>query len=135
MGLIARQIEAAGVPTLCMGSALSILGAVFPPRIAFLDFPLGHTTGRAGELAEQVQILRDAFAAFEAASPGRVTRLDNVWEEGDAWKDRVMRPDPEDPHAADNRTVRFDTPQYQNEEDRIAAETGGECETCVYPSA
>ena len=38
VGLIARNAEAAGIPTLSMGSALDIMQAVNPPRAAFLDF-------------------------------------------------------------------------------------------------
>jgi hypothetical protein len=29
-----------------MASALDVIKAVKPPRAAFLDFPLGHTTGK-----------------------------------------------------------------------------------------
>ena len=56
MGLIARQIEAVGIPTLSMTSALSITRAVHPPRGAFLDYPLGHTTGKANEPGLQVEV-------------------------------------------------------------------------------
>ncbi|MEM1250627.1 MAG: hypothetical protein AAGA81_03720 [Acidobacteriota bacterium] len=132
MGLIARQIEAAGIPTLCLGSALSILGSVFPPRLAFVDFPLGHTAGKPNDPEGQLRLLRQALRGFEFAGPGRVLRVDEVWSEDDSWKDEVMRPDPENPAAADNRTERHATPQYQSEEDERAALERGDCPTCVF---
>ena len=49
MGLIARAIEAEGIPTLSVTSARDITRAVWPPRAAYLDYPLGHTSGRPHE--------------------------------------------------------------------------------------
>jgi hypothetical protein len=138
VGLIARQIEAAGIPTLCMTSALSITRAVNPPRAAFVDFPLGHTTGKPHEPALQRAILRDALAGFESLQePGSVLTLPYEWAEDDAWKDAVMRPDPSaagDSHA-DDRKERSAEPQYQTERDRTLADAAlakGECESCVF---
>ena len=65
MGLIAREIEAAGIPTLSMTRALSITRSVNPPRAAYLDFPLGHTTGKPHDAEGQRRILRDALAIFQ----------------------------------------------------------------------
>ena len=45
------------MPTLSMTSAWSITAAVWPPRAAFVDHPLGHTTGRAGDPAGQRAIV------------------------------------------------------------------------------
>ena len=143
MGLIARQIEAAGIPTLCMTSALSITRSVGSPRAAFLDYPLGHTTGKPHAPALQQRILRDALAGFHSiAEPGGVVMLDPEWADDDAWKDPIMRPRPSSdapgPSAAasaDDRTTRHATPQYQNERDRERAEHAlahGGCPTCVF---
>jgi len=63
---------------------------------------------------------------------GGFVMVDDFWADDDSWKDSVMRPDPEDPAAADNRTVRHDTPQYQSDEDRIAADAQDDCPTCVF---
>lgn len=140
MGLIAREIEGRGIPTLSMTSALSITRSVNPPRAAFLDYPLGHTTGKPHEPALQRSLLLDALTAFETLEePGAVLELPYTWEEGDAWKDHVMRPDPSagSGEAADDRTARHDTPQYQTERDRELAQealASGGCETCVFLS-
>ncbi len=71
VGLIARVVEEAGIPTLCMTSALDITQSVKPPRAVFVNFPLGHQTGRPNDPGIQRQIVRDAMRAFESIStPG-----------------------------------------------------------------
>ncbi len=140
MGLIARQIEAAGIPTLCMTSALSITRSVNPPRAAFLDYPLGHTTGKPDAPELQQSILRDALAGFVSIDePGGVLTLDYGWAENDDWKDQVMRPRESRGRSvtapADDRTTRHATPQYQCEEDRERAELAlalDGCPSCVF---
>jgi hypothetical protein len=113
VGLIAREIEATGIPTLCMTSAWSITAAANPPRSAFLDFPLGHTAGRPDEPEEQVSIMRDALALFGSiAEPGQIVPLDYAWPE--PWKHEARA-------LKDHRTPRHDTPQYERDADRAAA--------------
>ena len=94
MGLVARAVEEAGIPTLCMSSALDITRAVKPPRSVFVNFPLGHQTGRPHEPALQRSILLDAFRALETMSvPGGIVSLRYVWDEtGDAWEELEYRP-------------------------------------------
>ena len=126
VGLIARHAEAAGIATLCMTSALDITQAVNPPRAAFLDFPLGHTTGKPHQPALQRAIMVEALDAFTAlTTPGAIKRLPFRWSADDAWKDEAQR-------GPDDRRPRYDTPQYQNEEDRLRAEANSDV-TCVTP--
>jgi hypothetical protein len=138
VGLIAREIEARGIPTLSMTSALSITRSVNPPRAAFVDFPLGHTSGRPHEPELQRDLLLDSLRAFESLEePGGVVTLPCSWEEDDAWKERITRPDPDSGQTGevDERTGRLDIPQYQTEHDRELAEAAlaaGGCETCVF---
>ena len=124
-----------------MTSALSITRAVNPPRAAFLDFPLGHTTGKPQAPELQRAILRAALAAFESIdAPGGVNMLPFEWADDDAWKDTVMRPRPSetiggDLAVHDERTARHGTPQYQCARDRELAERAqreGGCPTCVW---
>ena len=121
-----------------MSSALSITAAVNPPRAVYLDFPLGHTAGRPHEPALQRRILRDTLEALESIdTPGTIRRLPYRWADDDAWKDRVMRPDPSG-STGDDRTERHPEPQYQCDEDRVAAEAElalGGCPGCVFPDA
>lgn len=141
MGLIAREIEAGGIPTLSMTSAWSITRAVNPPRAAFLDFPLGHTTGKPNDPVGQRAILADALGHFETISePGTIERLTYEWSEEDTWKERVVRPEADANTAeaesrGDDRVPRYDTPQYQNSADRDLADAAlasDGCPSCVF---
>jgi len=126
VGLVARHVEAAGIPTLCMTSALDITRAVNPPRAAFLDFPLGHTTGAPHDPEMQRNILADALASFASlTAPGSVTMLPYRWPGDESWKAKAFA-------EGDERRARHDTPQYQNEEDRRLAEGSGApaCPVC-----
>jgi hypothetical protein len=117
VGLLARHAEAAGITTLCMTSALDITQAVKPPRAAFLDFPLGHTTGKPHQPELQRAIMVAALDAFTSLTrPGAIKMLPFQWSADNAWKDTAQR-------GPDDRRPRYDTPQYQNEEDRRRAET------------
>ena len=141
MGLIARAIEAAGIPTLTMSSARDITRSVWPPRAAYLDFPLGHTSGRAHRDDLNVSILRDALKAFEQlGEPGSMAHLGYRWADDDDWKDRAFRPSTggsgskPDGEYEDDRVARHDTPQYQTDEDESAAHDshrGEECLVCA----
>jgi len=116
VGLIARHAEAAGISTLCMSSALDITQAVNPPRAAFLDYPLGHTTGKPHAPELQREILVQALEGFTSlATPGSVKILPFHWSEDDPWKRTAMM-------DGDSRVPRSDSPQYQNDEDRRRAE-------------
>ncbi|TDJ23400.1 MAG: hypothetical protein E2O58_08720 [Gammaproteobacteria bacterium] len=135
VGLIAREIEGRGVPTLCMTSAYSITRSVNPPRAVFLDFPLGHTTGKADEPELQRDILRRALSCFETlTAPGEIVELPFHWAQTDDWKapvDAARGDTSED----DSRTPRRPDPQYQSEEDRRLAEAAlasGGCDGCVW---
>ena len=117
MGLIARYAETQGMSTLCMSSALDITKAVNPPRAVFLDFPLGHTTGKPHDPDLQRAILVEALDAFTSLNkPGSVKILPFQWSQDSAWKEAAMV------GKEDDRMPRYDTPQYQCEEDRCRAD-------------
>ena len=108
-----------------MSSALDITQAVNQPRAAFLDFPLGHTTGKPHAPDLQRAILMDALEAFDSlTAPGSVKMLSFQWSEDSSWKETAMA------GSGDNRLPRYDTPQYQNEEDRLRAD-GKEPSACA----
>jgi hypothetical protein len=109
-----------------MTSARDITQAVNPPRAAFLDFPLGHTTGKPHAPDLQRRILVEALASFETmTAPGSMKDLPFRWSEDEEWKAKAFA-------EGDDRTPRHDTPQYQDEEDRRRAEQGGppSCPVC-----
>ena len=133
-----------------MSSARDITRAAWPPRAAYLDYPLGHTSGRAHEPELNLAILRDTFAAFENLRvPGSMAHLPYRWSDTDRWKDRVFAPSteavelpecavPTDEAAAsagdgyeDDRIERHPTPQYQTDEDAAAARASHDGEDCL----
>ena len=66
-----------------MTSALDITESVKPPRAVFVNFPLGHQTGRPGQPDLQRAIIRDAFRALETMTePGTAVTLPYVWNPG-----------------------------------------------------
>jgi hypothetical protein len=73
-----------------MTSALDITQSVKAPRAVFVNFPLGHQTGRPNDPVIQRQIVRDAMRAFETIStPGEIVRLAYVWDPSDrSWETR-----------------------------------------------
>ncbi len=77
-----------------MTSALDITRAVKPPRAVFVNFPLGHQTGKPDEPELQRAILSDALRAFESiAVPGTIVELPYVWDPADnSWEERDYRP-------------------------------------------
>lgn len=135
MGLIAREVESRGIPTISMSSAYSITAAVNPPRAVYLDYPLGHTAGKPDDRANQIDIMRETLRALETIdTPGTIQVLPHEWSPDHSWKDSVMRPKKstgEDKgEFDDNRIERFSTPQYQEAGDEQKLEDG--CPTCVF---
>lgn len=137
MGLIAREIERRGTPTICLSSARSITESVNPPRAVFIDFPLGHTAGKAGDKSLQRRIMIDTLSALDGqVAPGRIRDLPQRWSDSDDWKDTAMRSAAGDKHS-DNRAKRHADPQYQLPEDQAEASRNlqlGECPGCVWLS-
>ncbi|MDP6493150.1 MAG: hypothetical protein QGI28_06905 [Acidimicrobiales bacterium] len=125
MGLVARALEEAGVPTLCLTAAHSITAAANPPRAAFVDMPLGYTGGRPHEPNFQRDLLRRAFAAFTAIdAPGTIVDTGIRWSDDDSWKDGASSGLNNGVVSAegDTRSERSPEPQYQYDDDRLAAE-------------
>ena len=107
MSLIARHLEANGLPTMCVGSALDILEAGRPPRATFVDYPLGHTVGKPFDAADQLSIVRDALKGFTTmTTPGEIARLPN------AWPTQTWRADAAATEGGDTRQPRDETPQF-----------------------
>jgi D-proline reductase (dithiol) PrdB len=118
VSLIARFLEAQGIPTLCLASAFDIIEAGNPPRVVFLDYPLGHAAGKPFDHENQRLVLRDALDAFEAiGEPGSIVRLRYRWSDSDNWKSQIGNPS-----GNDVRAPRGTEPVYQTEADRKAAE-------------
>ncbi|MEM7098176.1 MAG: hypothetical protein AAF541_07960 [Pseudomonadota bacterium] len=119
-----------------MSSARSITAAVNPPRAVYLDYPLGRTAGKPDDPANQLEVMRATLEAFSQLGKPGIVDLPFLWQQDDAWKDKVMRPSSETAKSnsshEDDRVQRFDTPQYQNDEDAHLAASQSECPTCVF---
>lgn len=106
---------------MCLGSALDIFEAGRAPRSSMLDYPLGHSTGKPFDPADQLGIVRAALHGLETMTRAEGTRhLPNQWDALGQWRANAMRAD-----AGDKRQPRDQTPQFQHAADRVAARAGG----------
>ena len=87
------MVEESGIPTICASSARDITELVKPPRSVFINFPLGHTTGKPFDRDLQVSIIKDAFEALKTIrEPGAILDLPYEWQEGDdSWEREMNR--------------------------------------------
>lgn len=91
--LVARHLEAAGIPTVVVGSARDIVEEIGVPRFLFVDHPLGYPIGRPGDVGQQRSICAQALDLLESASAPRTTvHADANWGD-DAWRESYMRVD------------------------------------------
>ena len=81
MGLIARETEKRGIPTISLTSALSITRSVNPPRAVFTDYPLGHTSGKPGDAYSQRHILNVALNTLAYATEPTTIDTKLFWAE------------------------------------------------------
>ncbi len=91
-GVLARAIEARGLPTTSIATLRRNVHALKPPRALFLDFPLGCSCGRPGEPEQQREILREALRLAASEWPEwELRRLPFAWSaDGDrGWEQHV----------------------------------------------
>ena len=87
MSLVARHIEAAGLPTVIMGCAKDIVEHCGVPRFLFSDFPLGNSAGRPFDKVSQAETLELALRVLESAPGPRTTvQSPQRWSEDASWK-------------------------------------------------
>ena len=91
MSLIARHLEANGLPTVILGSALDVVEHCGVPRFAYLDFPLGNPCGKPWDRSMQTAVVTAAVGLFEDATAPRTTRrLAHRWSEDEGWRDEYL---------------------------------------------
>jgi len=89
--LVARHLEAHGVPTVIMGCARDIVENVGVPRFLFSDFPLGNSAGRPFDKQSQQATLAAALELFGSATGPRTTRVSpQRWCNDESWKTDFM---------------------------------------------
>jgi D-proline reductase (dithiol) PrdB len=91
MALVARYLEAAGLPTVVMGAARDIVELCGVPRFLFSDFPLGNAAGLPHDRVSQEATLELALRLLETAPAARTTVQNPlVWPGPADWRDDYL---------------------------------------------
>jgi len=133
VGLVSHQLEEAGIATVGISTAKDITEAVRMPRVAFLDFPQGFTTGKANNADLTKRILKSTLALIDSSNDEVLVDLEFQWADNDEWKDSVFLVN-NSGDATDNRLARSAKPQYQSHQDSKEAEAShkeGHCLVCI----
>lgn len=92
MSLVARHLEAHGIPTVVIGSARDIVEQCGVPRFVFTDFPLGNPCGRPDDADMQRTIVGTALDVLETARFPRTTvQTPFRWDAAGEWRASYMR--------------------------------------------
>src|SRR6201993_2264905 len=85
--LVARHLEAGGIPTVVMGCAKDIIEHAAVPRFLFSDFPLGNSAGKPHDADSQALTLELALGLLESATGARNTMQSLLrWSVDASWK-------------------------------------------------
>jgi hypothetical protein len=91
VSLVARHLEANGIPTVVIATAKDIVENCGVARLVFTDFPLGNPCGVPFDTSMQSQILDQALTMLETAIAPRSTEVAPfTWPQGDAWKSKIF---------------------------------------------
>jgi hypothetical protein len=93
--LVARHLEANGLPTVIIGSARDVVEHCGVPRFVFTDFPLGNPCGHPWRRDMQRAIVGQALGLLETAIAPRTTeQAPFAWKDDAGWRARYGRVDP-----------------------------------------
>ena len=91
MSLVARHLEANGLPTLVIGSAHDIVSHCGIPRFLYTDFPLGNPCGKPYDNDMQMEIVHQAITLLEEAFEANTIRRSTcIWSEANSWRDEYL---------------------------------------------
>jgi len=109
VSLVARHLEANGIPTVIMGCAKDIVEHCGVPRFLFSDFPLGNSAGRPFDVESQALTLELALRVLETAPAARTTVQSPLrWQEDASWKLDFSNLDRMTPEQIAERRREFD---------------------------
>ena len=81
MGLIQREIERTGIPTIGISIVRKFTEKVRPPRSVSLKWPFGHPLGEPFNRSQQRAVLRKTFEAlYSIDNPGTIIDLPFKWK-------------------------------------------------------
>jgi D-proline reductase (dithiol) PrdB len=87
VSLVARHLEANGIPTVVIGCAKDIVEHAAVPRFLFADFPLGNSAGRPHDPDSQAFTLELALRVLETAPAAQTTVQSPLrWSSDPSWK-------------------------------------------------
>jgi hypothetical protein len=87
--VLARRIEAAGIPTCVVTMMPQTASELLTPRVVGVEFPFGHPFGRPGDRDVQRRVLTTALQVLAGADqPQTRVDIDLEWPEprGQAYK-------------------------------------------------
>ena len=91
MSLVARHLEANGIPTVVIATARDIVEHCGVARLLFVDFPLGNPCGVPFDVDMQSRVLDMALELLETATAPRTTVVAPLtWPEGERWKETIF---------------------------------------------
>ena len=109
MSLVARHLEAGGIPTVIMGCAKDIVEHCGVPRFLFSDFPLGNSAGRPFDAESQRFTLELALRVLETAPAARTTVQSPLrWRDDASWKLDFSNLEKLTPDEIEERRQHFD---------------------------
>lgn len=89
MPVLARRIEAAGIPTVVLTMMPDVAQWLLAPRVVGVEFPFGHSFGLPGDDAVHRRVLTTALTVLAGApAPGTRVDVDIAWPQprGEAYK-------------------------------------------------
>jgi D-proline reductase (dithiol) PrdB len=97
VSLAARHLEANGLPTVIVGSAMDIVSYCGVARFLFTDFPLGNPSGHPWRRDMQREIVAQALRLLERAeAPRTIVTAPFTWTDDPGWRARYARVDPKE---------------------------------------
>jgi hypothetical protein len=95
---VQRELEAAGLSTICLTPVPDLTASLSVPRIAAIEYPLGRTLGEPCDAEGQMAVLEATLQALETIqTPGEIVHLPFEWPESPK---EVQNHPPEDPPIA-----------------------------------
>lgn len=95
MSLVARYLEAQGIPTVIIGSARDIVEECGAARFVFTDLPLGNPCGPPNDPEAHDQTIGLALRLLDSGLGPRVTVQSPLQWADQRWRDSYMRVDDE----------------------------------------